>query len=155
MSTKIYLQFNDIKGTATDLNHKDWVELLSCDFNASRHVSQTSGSANRTVSTAELSSINFTKTMNLSSQKLLAEVLAGKGANQCTIHFVDDKGTYLEYKLSNAVLAHYSVLHSSAQNRPTESFALHFSRFESRFTPTDGLGSPASSGYDIQTAKAL
>ena len=38
MSTKIYLQFGDIKGLASDPNHNGWIELVSCNYSANRSV---------------------------------------------------------------------------------------------------------------------
>jgi type VI secretion system secreted protein Hcp len=155
MGTKIYMQFGDIKGGVADKDHNGWIELKSCHYSADRPVSQTSGSTNRNVSSTNVSPIRITKDLNLASQKMFTEVHAGNGTDNCTIHFVDDKGTYLEYKLSKALLTSYDVNHSNNNAKPTESYTLYFSRIDTRLTPTDGSGSPSSAGYDIPTAKNL
>ncbi len=98
MGTKIYMQFGSIKSTTTDSNHKDWVELQSCHYCVTRPVTQSSGSSNRTIGTANVSSLLVKKRMNLATQDIFKEAHGGSGASDCTIHFVGDKGTYMEYR---------------------------------------------------------
>lgn len=156
MTTKIYMQFGDIKGLASDPTHKGWIELVSCNYSANRSVTQTSGSSNRSVGTASLSSITITKEMNIASQRMFTEAHAGSGTDMCVIHFVSAKGTYLEYKLSNAILVNYHVTHHTEANKPSEIFSINFTRIDTRYTPSaEEGGSPSSAGYDIPTAKNL
>ena len=156
MATRIYMQFGNIKGMASDPNHSGWIELISCNYSANRSVTQTSGSSSRSVGTASLSTITITKEMNIASQKMFSEAHAGPGTDLCVIHFVNANGTYLEYKLSNAILVSYHVEHNTEANKPYEIFSINFTRIDTRYTPSaEEGGSPSSAGYDIPTAKNL
>ena len=68
----------------------------------------------------------------------------------------DKPSPYMTYKLENAVLLNYSMLHNSRTNEPKEHFEISYTRIDSVYTPTDAKGikgSPRSSGYDISRAQ--
>jgi len=155
MGTKIYMQFGNIKSTTTDSNHKDWVEISSLRYGGSRDVTQTSGSSSRNISTPHISSFSLTKKMNLGTQALFKEAFGGQGIDICTIHLVGDKGVYMEYKLHKAVISNYTVDIHDDMPEPKESFAVHFTRLDTRYIPTDSLNGPVNAGYDMEQAKLL
>ena len=155
MSAKIYMQFNDIKGDAAEQNHTNWIRLHNCSFGVSRYVSQESNSEKREIGNASVSSLQIIKTMDISSQKILSEAFGGFGADVCTIHFVGENGTYLEYKLTNAVISSYDVNHIEGNYSPTESIRINFTRIETKYITEENGGSSICAGYDIPTAKNL
>ena len=155
MSTKIYMQFNDIQGNGTEVEHTNWIQLNSCNFSTHRPISQESGVTNREIGTTSISSMSISKKMDVSSQKILSEAFGGFGADVCTIHFVSGNGTYLEYKLSNAVITSYNVNHTEGNYDVTyEAFTINFTRIETKYTEEKDSAS-IRAGYDIPTAKNL
>lgn len=156
MPAKIYMQFNDIQGNGIEPNHLNWIELNSLNFSVSRCVSQESGSAKREIGVPSLSSLSITKNMDISSMKMISESLGGFGADICTIHFVGENGTYLEYKLSNAVISSYTMQASQGYSaEPYESLSISFTRMETKFIPKEKDAAAICAGYDIPTAKNL
>ena len=156
MSANIYMQFNDIQGNGIEKNHTNWIELNSLNFSVSRHVSQESGSAKREIGIPSLSSLSITKNMDISSMRMISESLGGFGTDVCSIHFVGEHGTYLEYKLSNAVISSYTMQASEGCfTEPYESFTISFTRIETKFIPKEKDSASICAGYDIPTAKNL
>lgn len=155
MTKKIYMQFNDIQGNRVGADHANWIELNSLDFSASRYVSQEAGVEKREIGNTAISSLHISKTIDKSSQKLLSEVFGGFGTDVCTIHFVIENKTYLEYVLRNAVLSSYNVIHSTdSYSMPSESFTINFTRIETKYIEENDSSSICA-GYDIPTAKNL
>lgn len=153
-TTRIYLQFGDIKGTATDLKHKDWVELNSCSFGFNRSITQNTGSGARSVGAPSVGNLSLTKDMNLATQQIFAEAIAGKGVDSCLIHFVGDNNmTFMEYKLLKPIMCDYHVSVSRNGGEPSESFSISFTAIETTYSPT--TGSNRKAGYDVQQAKII
>ena len=155
MGIKIYMQFGDIKGDVTEINHKGWVELNSSSYASERSVKQETGSSNRSVSKPSVLSLELTKQMNLSTQGVFKEAHYGTGTDVCIIDFTDDKGIFMRYNLHKAILSDYHVVAISGSDRPHETFKLSFTVIDTRYTPTDGTGSPSSAGYDISKGTNL
>ena len=154
MSAKIYMQFNDIQGNGTEAEHTNWISLSSCNFSVSRCISQESGSEKREIGITSLSSLSITKEMDISSIKMFSESLGGFGSDVCTIHFVNGNGTFLEYKLSKAVISSYNLHASEGCATAHESFTINFTRMETKYTAEKNSPSICA-GYDIPTAKNL
>ncbi len=155
MTTKIYMQFGSIKGDVCEPKHKEWVELESCSYSSKRGIEHETGSSKRTIGHTSVSSIQITKLVNLSSQPIFNEAHGGNGTDVCTIHFVNDKGTFLEYKLHKAILCDYECsIVSNADLPPHETFNIHFTMINTRYIPQD-TNSPRSAGFDMETGKLL
>ncbi len=149
------MQFGNIKGSTSDKNHKNWIELQSCHYSSIRSVTQETGSNNRSVAKPSVSHLSITKEMNISTQGIFKEAHDGHGTDVCTIHFVNDKGVFLEYKLHKAVLADYEVTLATDSNVIHETFNIHFTVIDSRHTPSEPGNVPSSAGYDIQKGQCL
>jgi type VI secretion system secreted protein Hcp len=156
MATKVYLQFDDIKSTVAEPNHKGWVEMDSYSYSAHRSVSQTSGSSNRNISQASISSIKLTKKMNLATQGIFKQAHGGQPIEKCVLHLVGDGKTFMEYTLHKPIISDYEV-HFTAANmvEPSETITIHFTRIDTRYIPTDASNGPINAGYDLEQAKVL
>ena len=158
----IYMKYGDIKGNVTSGDHKEWIELNSCQFGTGRPMTMASGgSTNREAgSTPNISEISVSKVNDDSSQQLFNESLVGE-AVKTVIHFCQtSKGgalqTYLELELTNCMISGYSM--GSGGDRPSESLSLNFTKIQYKYTKFSGenkVGSPATSGYDLEATKAF
>jgi len=158
----IYMKYGDVKGNVTSGDHKDWIELTSCQFGTGRPMTMSSGGAtNREAgATPNVSEIVCSKVNDDSSQQLFNESITGESVST-TIDFCQtSKGgalqTYLQLTLEKCMISGYSL--SSGGDRPMESLTLNFTKITYKYTKFSGenkLGSPATSGYDLETTKAF
>ncbi|QND55161.1 Hcp1 family type VI secretion system effector (plasmid) [Phyllobacterium sp. 628] len=155
----IYLQIDGIKGDATHETHKQWMNIEAIHWNVGRKMSTSAGSAaNREASEPTISEVVLTKVSDSSSTKLFQEAVSGSSGKLATIHLVttDTPGqTYIEYKLTNTLIANYSI--DSHGDRPVETLRLNFTKLEVKYTPYDEKSNPQSpmiASYDLATTKA-
>lgn len=154
----IYMQFGSkVKGSVTEANHVDWVELSSFQWGLGRGVSQVVGSSHdREVSAPSISEVVVTKNFDKASNSLFQAAI-GADDETCKIHFCrSDKGvieTFWEIELSNTLISGWSV--SSGGDRPSESISLNFSKIISSVKTADVSGDTSSARvlYDLATAK--
>ena len=85
----IYCKYGDIKGAVTTDGFKDWIELNSFQWGASRHIGTAArGATTREHSEPSLSEVTVTKLQDVSSPKLFLDSVAGKMDNKVTIKTV-------------------------------------------------------------------
>ncbi|MFP7674511.1 Hcp family type VI secretion system effector [Marivita sp. S0852] len=155
----IYMQIDAIPGDATHETHKKWMDIESIHWNVSRNMTTNAGStANREASEPTVSEVVLTKVSDSSSTKLFAEACTGKTGKLTTIHMVTTGNpgeTYIEYKLTNTLVANYSI--DSAGDRPVETIRLNFTKMEVKYIPHDENHKPMSpmiASYDLTTTKS-
>src|SRR4051812_16511188 len=156
----IYMKFGSIKGPVTTDGFKDWIELESFHWGASRHIGTAArGSSSREHSEPNLSEVTVTKLTDVATPKLFLDSVAGKLDSKVTIKFTTTtKGkveTFLTYELENCGLSHFSM--SSGGEAPMESLSLNFTKISKTFTGHDpGIsGSPETVGYDLTQMKTV
>jgi type VI secretion system secreted protein Hcp len=156
----LYMKYGSIKGPVTTDGFKDWIELNSFQWGASRSIGTAArGSTTREHSEPSLSEITVTKLTDVASPKLFLDAVAGKLDNKVTIKFTTTtKGkveTFLTYDLENTGLSHYSM--SSGGQDPMESLSLNYTKISETFTGHDpGIsGSPETVGYDLTQMKTV
>ncbi|QBF32468.1 type VI secretion system tube protein Hcp [Thalassococcus sp. S3] len=155
----IYMQLDGIPGDATQEEHKNWMDIESLHWNVSRNMNTQAGStANREASEPTVSELVLTKVTDSSSTKLFAEACTGRLGKNTVIHLVTTGSPgimYVEYKLTNTLIAEYSV--STAGDRPMETIRLNFTKMEVKYIPHDENHSPMSpmiASYDLKTTLA-
>jgi type VI secretion system secreted protein Hcp len=155
----VYLKFEGIDGEVTQSQHEKWIEIHSFQFGVGRGIGTPTGSSkNRESSSASVSEIVVTKTMDSSSPKLFTESATGTKGKKVEIHFIStgDPGlTYAQYTLEDTLISGYSL--SSGGDRPSESISLNFTKVEFKMTPYDdknAAGTPITVSYDLATAKS-
>ena len=155
----IYLQLDGIPGDATHETHKKWMDIESIHWNVSRNMNTSAGStANREASEPTVSEVVLTKVSDSSSTKLFAEACTGHTGKNTVIHLVttgNPGDTYIEYKLTNTLVANYSI--DSSGDRPVETIRLNFTKMEVKYIPHDENHKPLSpmiATYDLSTTKA-
>ena len=156
----LYMKYGDIKGAVTTDGFKDWIELNSFQWGASRHIGTAArGATTREHSEPSLSEITVTKLSDVASPKLFLDSVAGKLDSKVTIKFTTTtKGkveTFLTYELENTGLSNYSM-HSGGE-APMESLSLNYTKITETFTGHDpGIsGSPETVGYDLAQMKTV
>jgi type VI secretion system secreted protein Hcp len=154
----IYLKYGSIKGPVTTDGFKDWIELNSFQWGASRNISSAvRGALSREHSEPSLSEVTVTKLTDIASPKLFLESVAGKLDTKVTIKFTTtSKGkveTFLTFEFEDVGVSHYSM--SSGGDMPMESMALNYTKISKTFTGMDpGIsGSPETVGYSLTEMK--
>ena len=154
----IYMDFNGIKGEATQQDHKKWIDVLSLSWGAGRAISTTSGAAqNREASEPHLSDVTIVKLFDAASPKLFTSSVAESEGKTVKIDLTTTGSpsvVFCTYTLSNALISSYQV--STSGERPTESISISYTKLEFKFTPYDDknkAGTPTTVSYDIATTK--
>ncbi len=154
----IYLQIEGIQGDATHETHKQWMDIDAIHWDVSRNMNTSAGStANREASEPTVSEMVLTKVSDASSTKLFQEACSGNTGKKAVIHLVTTGSpgdTYIEYSLTNTLIANYSV--DTSGDRPTETIRLNFTKMEVKYIPYDEMNNPKSpmiASYDLTTTK--
>jgi type VI secretion system secreted protein Hcp len=137
-----FLKFGTIKGESLAEGHKGtdgWIEIESVSWGCSRSITTPVGSsAKREASAPHVEEVSISKQMDSTSPMLVQELLAGKGED-ATIELVqtseDKLETYLQVKLSNALISAYSV--ASGGDRPRETISINFTKIEYTYSGFD------------------
>ena len=155
----IYLQIDGIQGDATHEAHKNWTDISSLSWGVQRQMNTLAGAAqNREGKQPSVGQVTLTKISDRSTPKLITEAASGQVSKTAKIHLVTTGSpgdTYLEFTLSNVLIAGYSI--ESGGGRPIETITLDFTKMETRYTPADSTNTgqgPVISSYDVATAKA-
>lgn len=161
-----YLKYEGVipKGESKAEGHKGdagWIELGSYQFGAGRSISSPTGaSSKREASAPTLSEVVCTKLLDSVSPLLfqaLVKGLNGKATIESTETHEQKLETYLTWTMENAMVSSYSV--SSGGDRPSESFALNFTKLEFKYQGYGDDHKPDSSKkaavtFDTAQAKA-
>lgn len=156
----IFVKYGSISGEVTAAGYKDWIEVNSMQFGVGRGISSGVGGGSKREATApSVSEITMTKSMDVASPLLLKEAIGGKAVDvKIDLTQTDSSGkhvAYQKYILTNTLISGYSV--SSGGDRPTESFSVNFTKFDSEYLNIDDKFSSKSTGhviYDISEAKS-
>lgn len=159
----IFMEYDGggIKGDATAESHTDWITLQSFQFGVGRGIASPVGSAeNREASTASVSEIVVTKSMDAASGPLWQELVKNTTGKPVTIDFTSTSGgadnTFMYVKLENTLVSGMSF--SSGGDRPSESLSLNFTKIETKYMVQAKEGTDATGGsaitYDIALSKA-
>lgn len=154
----IFAKFDKIKGSATDSEYKDQIELTSFSWGASRHM--VSSGSRREASHPSTSEVTISKYQDVSSNKLLMDLYKGTANNKVEISFttmVSGKPEqYMLLKLEDAGVSHYSISDTEGSGRATESISLNFLKFSVTTKAIDSAGksSPDTVGWDLATNKS-
>ncbi len=131
-----------IKGAAQVDAHTDWIVVDSLQLGVGRSIMSVGGGADRETSNPNYSEVTCSKSTDIASADLYFQAVAGKSLGKCEIHFLQTHGTdakgqvYLAIELEEAIISSYSV--SSGGDRPTESFAVNFTKISYQYNAYDG-----------------
>ena len=154
----IFMKYGAMEGEATAKGYEKWVECNSYQWGVGRGISSGVGGGSKREATApSVSEVTLTKSMDAFSPLLLKEGIGGS-AVKVQIHLTqtDNDGkhvAYQKYDLFNTLISGYSL--SSGGDRPSESFSLNFTKFDSEYIKVDDKFKTETTGhiiYDIALA---
>jgi type VI secretion system secreted protein Hcp len=156
----IYVKYGALEGEVTAKGYEKWIEVQSLQWGVGRGISMGSGGGSkREASAPSVSEITMTKTMDVADPLLLKEAVGGKAVDvKIDLTQTDNKGTHIAYQkyiLSGSLISGYSV--SSGGDRPSASFSVNFSKFDSEYLNIDDKFGSKSTGhviYDLAAAKS-
>ena len=158
-----FVKIGDIKGEATDQDHKDWIIIESMSSPISRSIPAGAKDQQRTKGETTLGDIVMSRQLDKSSTKLQEACASGKFFPEVEFHFCTTvKGKqepYLKYKLKNVIVSSYSF-HGTASGSPlpSEQVTLGFTDVEWTYVIVDpNTGDPKGNvpgKYSPGTGKA-
>jgi type VI secretion system secreted protein Hcp len=158
------MQIEGVDGESMDSNHKNWIELLSFSHRMDQPTSGSKGSAGG-AATGRVVHGDFIieKFVDKASPKLYEAVSSGKHFKKVKIECCRAGGSQLKYfevTLEEVLIAGIQTSkHSgSAEELPTETVALNYSKIEWTYTQqkrADGSGGGnVTAKYDLAAGKA-
>lgn len=150
----IYAKFDNIKGNVTTKGLEGWVELDTFGWGYASTHNQGVGQY-RDIAVNEV-------VLTMKAEQASVD-LAQIGLNRTTIGNLECKftttvqttvDTYMSYKFTNCVIAHYSIA-ADAHGMPVETLSLNFQKVNFTFTARDAklVGIPKSVTYELNLGK--
>jgi len=137
-----YMKLGDIKGEATDSDHKDWIIIESMSSPIFRSVPPGAKDQQRTKGETSLGDIVVSRQLDKSSTKLQETCANGTFAKEVEIHFCttvkNKQEPYLTYKLKNVIISSYSFHGvASGDPLPSEQITLGYTEVEWTYIVVD------------------
>jgi type VI secretion system secreted protein Hcp len=155
----IFLQYGDIKGDATESEHKEWSVCDGFAFSTSRHVVTHLGKATeREGKEVAITDLTINKPVDAASPYLYQASFGGFGKTaklNITRTSEDGEIKYLEILLEKACVTAYSL--STEGTNHLESLSLNFMKIGITYTPVLEEGTadaPLPVGFDIAEGKS-
>ncbi|HEY8747136.1 MAG TPA: type VI secretion system tube protein Hcp [Tepidisphaeraceae bacterium] len=137
-----FLKLGDIKGEATDQDHKDWIQVESMSAPIHRSIPEGAKDQQRARGDTTLGDVVIVRPLDKSSTKLQEACASGKFYADAEIHLCTTvKGKqqpYLKYLLKNVIISSYSF-HGNGSGSPTpsEELTLAFTGVEWNYSVVD------------------
>ncbi len=147
----IYARIDGADGESAVKGREKWIDVLSYQWGASNPGSFASGGGGG-AGRVDFADFVFSKVVDKSSPVLLFDLASGKVIDQALFDVVSSGAkpeTFLQYKLSDALVTSYSVSGASGGGIPTESWSLAFARVDVMYREqkSDGTLGPAVSMF--------
>ena len=143
-----FMKLGDIKGEATDNEHKDWIIIESMSSPIYRSIPDGAKDAQRSRGDTTLGDVVVVRELDKSSTKLAESTANGFFYADAEIHFTrsSDDGreqAYLKYELKNVLVTSYSFHGNAAGDPlPTEEITLGYTEVEWTYIAVDEKGEP-------------
>lgn len=156
----VFAKYDGIDGEATDKDHKDWIEVLSFDWEANKPNSGASGQSRRR-GTVVVEDMRLTMDYEKSSVKLLEKLNLGEVIPKLEIDFTrevpctpeprdttDDipqpgelcEVVYLKYELKNVQVTSYQTSWNDPDEVPSVVISNNFEEYKVTYTEYDSEG---------------
>lgn len=137
-----FMKLGDIKGEATDTDHKEWILLESMSSPMFRSVPSGAKDQQRTKGETTLGDIVCVRQLDKSSTKLQEACANGTFFKEVEIHFCttvkNKQEPYLTYKLSDVIVSSYSIMaNSSGSPLPSEEITMGYTKAEWTYIVVD------------------
>ena len=139
----MYLHITGIDGEATDDDHKDWIEILSCSMGMADPEAGVTGTSRRR-GYVVMEDIVVVKELDKSSPKLMekcakGEVIPSMVIDVCKV-VEDSSSTYYKYELENVMVTSFHSTGSTEEGVPVETITLNYEEITVTYTETDSEG---------------
>lgn len=137
-----FMKLGDIKGEATDQDHKEWILIESASAPIHRSIPPGAKDQQRTKGETTLGDMVMVRQLDKSSAKLFEACANGTFYKEVEIHFCttvkNKQEPYLKYKLSDVIVSSYGF-HGNASGSPlpSEQVTLGFSKVEMTYIVVD------------------
>ncbi len=138
-----FMKLGDIKGEATEANHRQWSNLEALSVGITRQsITNLAGG----VSTQFRADIALGKNLDKSSPKLMELVATGQSVPVLELHLTrqlsdGSQVVYLQYELKNVLISSYSIGGSGPSSSvPAEQLSLNFEEIKVTYNVIDAAG---------------
>ncbi len=137
-----FVKIGDIKGEATDNDHKDWIIIESMSSPLFRSIPEGAKDSQRTKGDTTLGDIVVVRQLDKSSTKLQEACANGTFFGEVEIHFCttmkNKQEPYLTYKLKDVIVTSYGFHgNSSGDPLPSEEITLGYTEVEWTYITID------------------
>ena len=137
-----FMKLGDIKGEATDKEHKEWIIIQSMSSPIFRSIPEGAKDMQRTRGETTLGDVVCVRELDKSSVKLQEACANGTFYKDVEIHFCatikDKQEPYLKYKLNNVIVSSYGFHGTAAGDPiPSEEITLGYSDVEWTYIEID------------------
>jgi len=137
-----FVKIGDIKGEATDNDHKDWIIIESMSSPLFRSIPEGAKDSQRTKGDTTLGDIVVVRQLDKSSTKLQEACANGTFFGEVEIHFcttmTNKQEPYLTYKLKDVIVTSYGFHgNSSGDPLPSEEITLGYTEVEWTYITID------------------
>ena len=136
-----FMKLGDIKGEATDTDHKDWILIESMSSPIFRSVPEGARDMERNRGETSLGDIKVVRQLDKSSTKLQEACANGTFFSDVEIHLCttvkNKQEPYLKYKLKHVIVTSYSFHGMAADPKPTEEISLGYTEVEWTYVVLD------------------
>lgn len=149
-----FMKLGDIKGEATDADHKDWIIIESLSHGAERETDPSTG----TLGVPKPKPLKVIKRLDKASPKIMEALITGGTPYLVDVEFTRDTPAgpvvYLRYQLKDVIVTSWDTSGSaSTATVPTEELILYFQEITVTYIPHDPDGAPV--GAPVQTTWTL
>ncbi len=137
-----FMKLGDIKGEASDTDHKEWILIESMSAPIFRSVPQGAKDQQRTKGDTNLGDVVVVRQLDKSSTKLQENCANGTFFMDVEVHFCttvkNKQEPYLTYKLHDVIISSFSMhANSSGSPLPTEQITLGYTKAEWNYIVVD------------------
>ncbi len=139
----MYLHVTGIDGEATDVDHKDWIEILSCSMGMADPEAGATGTTRRRGNVV-IEDIVVVKELDKSSPKLMEKCARGEVIPSLMIDVCraveGGSSTYYKYELENVMVTSFQSSGSAEEGTPVETITLNYEEITVTYTEIDKTG---------------
>lgn len=137
-----FMKMGDIKGEATDTDHKDWIIIESMSSPIHRSIPEGAKDQQRTKGETTLGDVVVVRQLDKSSPKLQEACANGTFYKEVEVHFCttvkNKQEPYLKYKLADVIVTSYSFHgNSSGSPLPSEQITLGYTKVDWEYVVVD------------------
>ena len=137
-----FMKLGDVKGEATDQDHKDWIIIESMSSPISRSIPEGAKDQQRSRGETTLGDIALSRQLDKSSTKLQEACANGTFYPEVEVHFCttvkNKQEPYLKYKMKNVIVSSYSFSGMAAGDPlPSEMVTLSYTEVEWTYVVID------------------